>query len=380
MGIGGLPPGTFTYTLVAQGDGGPLTRTATIVVNSVDGLGASLTIVPPVIASNQSATMSWTITGANFRWVHGWQPGYNGVSIYPAPATGSTTLSGLSPGTYSYTIEYGPDLYYGSRQTFAYLTVLGVNRTVSTSVAPAGTGTVTGAGTYPEGASATLAATPGPAHVFSHWSGDLAGTANPLTFTIGAQNYAVTANFAPANYTLITAASGGGSVTPGGTYPAGSSVTISADGGGIARFTGWTGDASGSSNPLLVTMNADKAITGLFTPKLAQTIAFSPPAIVRLDAAGSVVIPLTATASSGLPVSLALLSGPANLAGTTLAITGAGAVVVQAAQGGDATFLPAPTVTRTINGSAAGGLLQEPPGDKVHATDLPGNATLIRTR
>ena len=49
-----------------------------------------------------------------------------------------------------------------------------------------------------------------------------------------------------------------------------SGVTISANGGASHRFTGWIGDASGNGNPLLVTMNADKSITGLFMARLAR--------------------------------------------------------------------------------------------------------------
>jgi len=445
----GLSPGTYTYSLVAQGNGGPFTKSATVQVNTTDGLGATLNINPAIIYSNQSSTLSWTITGANFKWVHGLTPNYNGVSIYPAPAIGSTVVSGLAPGTYSFRVEYGPGSLFGTRIADNYLVVMGVNRTVSTTVSPAGTGSVTGAGTYVEGSSATLTATPDATHTFSGWSGNLSSASNPLTFTVGAQNYnitanfvlqtlnvttavspagagsvsgggtytmgstatltatpdsthvftgwsgyatgatnpvsfavngnvALTANFASANFTLTTAASGGGSVTPGGSYPANSSVTISANGGATARFVNWTGNATGSNNPLLVTMDADKSITGIFTAKLAQSIAFNPPATVRLDALNSAVLSLSATATSGLPVTLALLSGPASLVGPTLTINGAGAVILQAMQAGDATYLAAPPVQRTVNGVAASSLRQDTSSDKVHAADAPGNASLIK--
>lgn len=424
VNIGGLPAGTFTYTLVANGAGGPVTRTATIVVNSNDGLGANLTINPSVIYSNQSASMSWNITGANFKWIHGWTPGYNGVNIYPAPATGSTTLSGLSPGTYSYTIEYGPDAFYGSRTTYAYLTVLGLNRTVAVSVSPPGSGSVSGAGIYAEGSTATLTATPDATHVFTGWSGDVSGSNNPLTFTVGARDYNAVANFAPrtftvstsasppesgsvsgggtyntgatatltatpapnyaftgwsgglsgtsnpvsfavnnntsvvANFTLIgfmltTAATAGGSVTPGGTYPAGSTITISATPDSTHRFVNWSGDVSGTASSIAVLLDRAKFAQANFSDKAPQTITFAP---IGDRSTSSGPFALDAAASSGLPVSFSLLSGPATLNGNIVQLTGPGVVTIEATQPGDDFFLPAPPVSQSFNAAAPASL------------------------
>jgi hypothetical protein len=77
-----------------------------------------------------------------------------------------------------------------------------------------------------------------------------------------------------------------------------------------------------------------------------QTIAFSPPAVVYLSQSP---LPLTATASSGLPVTLKLISGPATLSSDgRLSFTTPGTVKVQATQAGDGTHAAAPTVQRTI--------------------------------
>jgi ELWxxDGT repeat protein len=58
---------------------------------------------------------------------------------------------------------------------------------------------------------------------------------------------------------------------------------------------------------------------------------------------------ITASSSSDLPVTFEIVSGPANISGNTLTITGAGEVVVRATQPGDDEYNPAPTVERTFN-------------------------------
>ena len=57
---------------------------------------------------------------------------------------------------------------------------------------------------------------------------------------------------------------------------------------------------------------------------------------------------MSATASSGLPVTLSLVSGPATLAGDLLTVTAAGTVLVRASQGGDSNYSPAPDVERSL--------------------------------
>lgn len=66
-----------------------------------------------------------------------------------------------------------------------------------------------------------------------------------------------------------------------------------------------------------------------------QTIDFVPPARVRTTASP---VLLEAIASSGLPVTFSLVSGPATLTGGTLTLTGSGTVVVRASQSGNASY------------------------------------------
>jgi hypothetical protein len=80
-------------------------------------------------------------------------------------------------------------------------------------------------------------------------------------------------------------------------------------------------------------------------PRTAQTLTFAQPADHTY---GDVPFALTATASSGLPVSFALISGPASLAGSTLTLTSSGIVTIRATQAGDATWAPATPEERSF--------------------------------
>ena len=66
-------------------------------------------------------------------------------------------------------------------------------------------------------------------------------------------------------YTLTVTASEGGTVNnTGGTYNENSNVSITAIADAGYEFTSWSGDASGTDNPLTVSMNSNKTITANF--------------------------------------------------------------------------------------------------------------------
>jgi sugar lactone lactonase YvrE len=81
------------------------------------------------------------------------------------------------------------------------------------------------------------------------------------------------------------------------------------------------------------------------SPQQPQTIIFPAPG-PQIYGVGSLT--LTATSTSGLPVTYTVLSGPAIVSASTLTISGAGVVTVQANQGGNAAWAPAIPVTVTI--------------------------------
>ncbi|MBL9219051.1 MAG: hypothetical protein JNG82_11220 [Opitutaceae bacterium] len=214
------------------------------------------------------------------------------------------------------------------------------------TVAGAG-GAVSAGGTYTAGTTVMITATPSGTHDFTGWSGDAGGSANPLAVLMDRAK-TVQAGFAPKNLSLTTNASVGGNVTPGGNYPYGTTVTIAATPDAAHYFTGWTGDAAGPASPIAVLLDRAKFVQAQFAPKAAQSISFTPPGDQNVGAA----LPLTATSSSGLPVSFVVLGGPATFSNGTLTVTGPGSITIQAVQPGDAYTLAAPPITGTFNAAA----------------------------
>jgi hypothetical protein len=76
-----------------------------------------------------------------------------------------------------------------------------------------------------------------------------------------------------------------------------------------------------------------------------QTITFDPLADRTY---GEPAFALVATASSGLDVGFAVVSGPATVSGNALTITGTGTVTVEATQPGDSQYAPAPPVQQSF--------------------------------
>lgn len=148
--------------------------------------------------------------------------------------------------------------------------------TLSTAVSPAGSGSITVnplKNNYVNTEPVVLTAVPAQDWDFTGWSGDASGTTNPLTVTM-TKNKSITANFTggtpPAQYTLTVNVipSGSGSVTVNplkSSYAPGDVVTLTAVPGSGNSFASWSGDASGSTNPIVITMTNNKTVNANFT-------------------------------------------------------------------------------------------------------------------
>jgi List-Bact-rpt repeat protein len=181
---------------------------------------------------------------------------------------------------------------------------------------------------------------------------------SPGTFAVtvadsGNSNYnpspaaSATVTVQPAYFTLSATASAGGTVAGGGSYPPNAQATAVATAGSGNVFTGWTGDVAADSPTVSVLMNSNKSIMAHFTALLAQTISFVPPGTVTTR---TPAFTLSVTASSGLPVTLALDSGPVALAGNVVTPSGTtGEVTLTATQAGNTQYLSAQPVVITFS-------------------------------
>jgi hypothetical protein len=117
----------------------------------------------------------------------------------------------------------------------------------------------------PQGAVVTLTAIPSTNWMFTFWSGDASGSTNPLNVTMD-RDKTIVANFSVRpSYTLTVNVFGQGSVhPPGGTYPSDTMVSLTATPETGWVFVRWTGSASGTANPLTITMNGNKTVTAVF--------------------------------------------------------------------------------------------------------------------
>ncbi|NBV85545.1 MAG: hypothetical protein EBS01_04625, partial [Verrucomicrobia bacterium] len=110
------------------------------------------------------------------------------------------------------------------------------------------------------------------------------------------------------------------------------------------------GTATDRYTPTWIASNAAVATNGYyhmaFFNKGSQTISFDSISFDNLDAQGNVL--LSATSSSGLPVTFTVLSGPGAIVGNSLVVSGTGTVVVQASQAGSASVAVASPVTRSL--------------------------------
>ncbi len=192
----------------------------------------------------------------------GWSGGFNVDGVSQAVSGGILTMD-IDAGSHTLTKDNTANLYYIS------LSYGGVDPVTQYTISATtnGNGSVSGGGTYDENSTIQLTATADSGYQFDGWSGDASGSSNPLSVLVDGDK-SITANFSQipvTQYTVSTSSNGNGSVTGGGTFDAGSVISLTASPNSGYQFDGWSGDASGSSNPLSVAVDGNKSISASFS-------------------------------------------------------------------------------------------------------------------
>ena len=199
-------------------------------------------------------------------------------------------------------------LFSGSVYAVGYTITTGTN----------GSGTVTRSpnnSLYPASSTVVVTATPATGWYFAGWSGSIGDAINPTNIFVNA-NFTITGNFLPLptnTITLVTNGSGTIALSPpGGSYASNTTVTATATPATGWVFTGWSNAATGTTDPLALTLVANVSLTGTF----AQLPAFDiqPQSITNL--AGTTVT-FTSDSVGTTPVVYQWFFGSTPLSGST---------------------------------------------------------------
>ena len=246
-GAGNYAPGTEA-TLAATANEGysfanwtengetvSMAATYTFTVNGARNLVANFTQATYVVTATAAPENGGTITGAG-TYVHGdtvtlAANAYAGYSFINWTENGEVVSA---ESIYSFVVNAAHTL----------VAHFGINSyAVSVEATPEEGGTVTGAGTYDYGTTATLTATANPGYTFYNWTmnGQQVSTNATYTFTVTEQATYV-AHFSLNNYliTAIASPTEGGTVSGGGNYAHGSIVVLNAVPNDNYEFVNWT--------------------------------------------------------------------------------------------------------------------------------------------
>ncbi|MCX6924582.1 MAG: hypothetical protein NT154_15410 [Verrucomicrobia bacterium] len=126
---------------------------------------------------------------------------------------------------------------------------------------------------YPYGTTVRLTALPPLGTSFASWGGDISGTNNPATLTVTNPTQSVAYNLGalgPGQVALTIVENGQGQIAANpraNTYTNGQAVALVPTPDLGQNFIGWSGDATGTQNPLIVPMTQTKVITANFTKR-----------------------------------------------------------------------------------------------------------------
>lgn len=154
-------------------------------------------------------------------------------------------------------------------------------------------------------------------------------------------------------FAITVAANTSGFRAPTGAVTVRDGATVVGSGNLVdGAFTFQTTMSTAVAHTLVAVYLGDARITGSASQPLTINVAkgsqiISFPAVPNHHY-GDAPFTVPVSSSSGLPVTLTVLSGPATVAGNVLTLTGSGTVALRASQPGDANYLPAADVDQQL--------------------------------
>ena len=184
-------------------------------------------------------------------------------------------------------------------------TIFSLKYNISATVSPDHSGSISGTGDYFDGESVTLKATPAEGYTFVGWKEGNSTVSSTATYTFTAnKNRTLVAEFKINTYTISASANpaNGGTVSGGGDYNHGQSVTLKATPAEGYTFVGWKeGNSTVSSSATYTfTANKDRTLVADFEIISVENITLSQTILVATLGDASVQLTATITPSDAL--------------------------------------------------------------------------------
>ncbi len=274
-------PGVHTITVFNPPPAGGTSNGLPFTATGTDNTPPTATITSPTGGESWDigSTQSITWTASDDIGVSGIDLDYStdgGVSFPFTIAHGLLNTGSYSwtvPGTPSTTarvrvIASDPGGNLASDSSHTDFTIAGY--TITATAGANGTVTPSGVTGYPPNATPSYTITPNTGYsiVDVLVDGNSAGAITSYAFAALSASHTISATFVVNTYTLSVTVVGNGSVAKApdqATYDHGTNVQLTATADPGWAFGGWSGDASGFTNPLTVSMTSNKSITATFT-------------------------------------------------------------------------------------------------------------------
>ncbi len=182
--------------------------------------------------------------------------------------SGTASFGDATDPTTTVTLTSGDASIRANFSLNTYLLTVGTDNTSGSSTTPSGTFTVN------HGESTDISATAPAGYSFVNWTvvsgtATIGNTADPATtVTLTSGNADVQANFEQDIYVLNTTANGNGTISRSPDQPdylSGTNVDLLATPDEGWEFDNWSGDITGNSNPVTLTMDSDKTVAANFS-------------------------------------------------------------------------------------------------------------------